>query len=117
MSAALCRRHFCSRLFYRAANLGTRGEKAPVTQAKRLRIAADNSAYLGAVAGACFVEGWTKPSPMMIAPPLNGGPVFAGNSGRNTADACETNAMKTIIVATAAHLMVGGLIRIQQHDK
>jgi hypothetical protein len=48
---------------------------------------------------------------MMIAPPLSGGPVFAGKSGRNIANACEANAMKTIMVA-AAHFMVGALIRI-----
>ena len=59
----------------------------------------------------------TQPSPIMIAPPLNGGPAFAGRSGRNTANTCEANAMKTIIVATAAHFMVGALIRIRQHDK
>jgi len=34
---------FPPRLFYRAAKLGIRGEKAPVTQAKRLRFAADTA--------------------------------------------------------------------------
>jgi len=63
-----------------------------------------------------LVEYRTQPSPMMIAPPLNGGPVFAGNSGRNTANACEANAMETIMIA-AADFMVGGLIRIQPYDK
>jgi hypothetical protein len=53
---------------------------------------------------------------MMIAPPLNGGPVFAGKSGRNTANACEANAMETIMIA-AAHFMLGALIRIRQYDK
>jgi hypothetical protein len=53
---------------------------------------------------------------MMIAPAPNGGPAFAGNSGRNTANACEAIAMETTTV-TAAHFMVGGFIRIQQHDK
>ena len=75
-----------------------------------------HSPYLGAVADARSAEGWTKPSPIMIAPPLNGGPVFAGKSGRNTANACEANVMKTIMVA-AAHFMMGALIRIRQHDK
>jgi hypothetical protein len=41
MSAAPCRLHSRPRPFYRAAKLGIRGEKAPVTQAKRLRVAAD----------------------------------------------------------------------------
>jgi type II secretory pathway component PulF len=31
----------------------------------------------------------------MIAPPPNDGPAFAGKSGRNTANACEANAMET----------------------
>jgi hypothetical protein len=53
---------------------------------------------------------------MMIAPPLKGGGDFAGKSGRKTADACETSAMETNVIA-AAHLMVRGLIRIRKHDK
>jgi hypothetical protein len=53
---------------------------------------------------------------MMIAPPPNGGPAFAGKSGRNTANACQANTMETTMIA-AAHFMVGGLIKIQQHDK
>jgi hypothetical protein len=43
MSAAPCRVYFRFRLFYRAAKLGIRGEKTPVTQAKRLRVAADTA--------------------------------------------------------------------------
>ena len=43
MSAAPCRLHSRSRLFYRPAKLGIRGEKAPVTQAERLRVAADTA--------------------------------------------------------------------------
>jgi hypothetical protein len=53
---------------------------------------------------------------MMIAPPLNGSAAFAGKSGRNTANACEANAMETTMIA-AAHFMVGALIRFRQHDK
>jgi hypothetical protein len=53
---------------------------------------------------------------MMIASPLNGGPAFAGKSGRNTANACDANAMETITIA-AAHFMVSALIRFRQHDK
>ena len=36
----------------------------------------------------------------------NGGPAFAGKSGRRTANACEAKAMETAI-ATAAHFMSG----------
>jgi hypothetical protein len=53
---------------------------------------------------------------MMIAAPLNGGAVFAGKSGRKTANACEPTAMETITIA-AAHFIVGALIRFRQHDK
>jgi hypothetical protein len=52
----------------------------------------------------------------MIASTPNGGPAFAGKSGRNTANACEAIAMETTAV-TAAHFMVGAFIRIQRHDK
>jgi hypothetical protein len=52
----------------------------------------------------------------MIAAPLNGGAVFAGKSGRKSANACELTATETITIA-AAHFMVGALIRIRQHDK
>ena len=101
----------------RGTRVGITGEKAPLTQAKRLRVAADYSAYLGAVAGACFAGCWTEPFPVTIASAPNGGPALAGNSGRNTANACEANAMETTMIAAAAHLMVGGLIKIQQHNK
>lgn len=37
----------------------------------------------------------------MIVPPLNGGEDFAGKSGRKTANACETNAMETSVIAAA----------------
>jgi hypothetical protein len=53
---------------------------------------------------------------MMIAPPLNGGPVFAGKRGRNTANACAANAMETTTIA-AANFMSRGLNRLRLHDK
>jgi hypothetical protein len=53
---------------------------------------------------------------MTIASTPNGGAALAGKSGRRTANACEAKAMETAI-ATAAHLMVGGLIKFRQHDK
>ena len=40
----------------------------------------------------------------MIVPLLNGGPAFAGKSGRNTANAGETNAIQTNVIA-AAHFI------------
>ena len=54
---------------------------------------------------------------MTIASPANGGAVFAGKSGRNTADACEANARERTRIAVAAHLMDGALIKIHQDDK
>ena len=68
------------------------------------------SGYFGAVAGPCFAECWIEPFPITIASLPNGGAAFAGKSGRNTANACEANAMETTMI-TAAHLMVGALIR------
>jgi hypothetical protein len=47
---------------------------------------------------------------------LSGGPVLAGKSGRNTANACETNAIETKAIATA-HFISRGLIKIRQRDK
>jgi hypothetical protein len=47
---------------------------------------------------------------------LNGGPAFAGKSGRNRADACETNAIQTNMIA-AAHFMSRGLIKFQKGNK
>jgi hypothetical protein len=52
----------------------------------------------------------------MIVPLLNGGPAFAGKSGRNTANACEMNAIETNMIA-AAHFMWRGLIKSQRRDK
>ena len=51
-----------------------------------------------------------------MASPLNGGAVFPGKSGRNTASACETNAMETIMIA-AAHFMSRGLTRLALREK
>jgi hypothetical protein len=53
---------------------------------------------------------------MTIASLPNGGAAFAGKSGRSTANACEANAMETNTIA-AAHLMLGALIRFQQHEQ
>ena len=47
---------------------------------------------------------------------LNGGPAFAGKSGRNTANACETNTIQTNMIA-AAHFMSRGLIKLRKRDK
>ena len=54
---------------------------------------------------------------MTVVSPANGGAVFAGKSGRNTAGACEANARETTRIAAAAHLMDGALIKIRQDDK
>jgi hypothetical protein len=52
----------------------------------------------------------------MIVPPLNGGLAFAGKSGRSTANACETNATETNVIA-AAHFMSRGLIKPRNAGK
>ena len=52
----------------------------------------------------------------MTVPLLNGGPAFAGKSGRNTATACETKAIETNVIA-AAYFMSRGLITLRQGDK
>jgi hypothetical protein len=52
----------------------------------------------------------------MIVPPLNGGLAFAGKSGRSTANACETNAIETNVIA-AAHFMLCGLIKTRKAGK
>jgi hypothetical protein len=52
----------------------------------------------------------------MIVPVLNGALAFAGKSGRNTANACETNAMETNMIA-AAHFMSRGLIKTPKAGK
>lgn len=51
-----------------------------------------------------------------MASPLNGGAAFAGKSGRNTASACEANAMETIMIA-AAHFISRGLTTLPLRDK
>ena len=53
---------------------------------------------------------------MIIAPPLNGGEDFAGKSGRNTANDCETNAIETNVIA-AAHFMSRRLTKLRKRDK
>ena len=78
-----------------------------------LRYCGRYSAYFGAVAGACRGKCRTQSSPI-IAPPLKGGEDFAGKSGRRTANACETSAMETNVIA-AAHFMSGGLIKIEKY--
>jgi hypothetical protein len=52
----------------------------------------------------------------MIVPLLNGGLAFAGKSGRSTANACETNAIETNVIA-AAHFMSRGLIKTRNAGK
>jgi hypothetical protein len=88
-------------------NSGNTGEKAPVTQASAC-VSRLIQTYYGAVAGACFAECWIELFPIAIASAPNGGLAFAGKSGRNTANACEANAIETTMI-TAAHLMVGAL--------
>jgi hypothetical protein len=53
---------------------------------------------------------------MIIAPLLNGGEDFAGKSGRKTANACETSAMETNVIA-AARFISRGLIKTSQAGK
>jgi hypothetical protein len=72
--------------------------------------------YLAAVLEGCFAVCWIESLRVMIVPLLNGGPAFAGKSGRNTANVCETNAIQTIVIA-AAHFMSRGLIKLQKRDK
>jgi hypothetical protein len=72
--------------------------------------------YLGTVAGACLGGCWIEPFPITIASPSNGGLTFAGKSGRNTANACDANAIETIMIA-AAYFISGALIKIQHNDK
>jgi len=67
--------------------------------------------HRAAVPDGRFAVCWIESFPKMILSLLNGGPVFAGKSGRNTANACETNAIETNVIA-AAHFMSRGLIRL-----
>src|SRR5262249_42009251 len=52
----------------------------------------------------------------MVVPLLNGGLAFAGKSGRDTANACETNAIETNVIA-AAHFISRGLIKTRKAGK
>ena len=74
------------------------------------------SAYLGTVSDACLAESETERFPITTVSPLNGGVAFAGKSGRNTAGACEANAMETIRIA-AALFMSRGLTRLPLRGK
>jgi hypothetical protein len=71
-----------------------------------LRVAAWYTSYRWIVTGALFANVATEPFPFTIASVPNGGPAFAGKSGRRTANACEAKAMETAI-ATTAHFMSG----------
>jgi len=53
---------------------------------------------------------------MVTTSPLNGGAGFAGKSGRNTANVCDTHAIETS-TNTAAHFMSAGFSKIKQHGK
>src|SRR3954453_10920161 len=53
---------------------------------------------------------------MIVAMPVKGGAAFAGKSGRNTANACETNAMETSINA-ATHFIWRRLIKTGNRSK
>ena len=52
----------------------------------------------------------------MVAPPLKGSEDFAGKSGLETADACETSTRQTNVIV-AAHFMLCGLIKLGRRDK
>jgi hypothetical protein len=81
---------------------------------KSQRFATGCTPYFGA---GTFQLGCRDESPpMAITSPLNGGPGFAGKSGRKTANVCDTNAMEKRM-NTAAHFMSGALSRIKQHGK
>jgi hypothetical protein len=83
---------------------------------RRLRVCNSYSGYLGAVPEGRFAECWIGSVPVMIDALLNGGTAFAGKSGRNTANACETNAIQTNMIA-AAHFISRGLIKLRKCDK
>ena len=91
-------------------------EKIPVTQASACELQLIYTGYRRTVAGALFTIGGTEPFPLPIASTPNGGPAFAGKSGRRTANACEAKARQTAI-ATAAHFISGGLIKIENGCK
>jgi hypothetical protein len=47
-----------------------------------------------------FAAGSTNSSPMTMSSPLDGTAALIGNGGRNSADACDTNASETNVEAT-----------------
>lgn len=53
-----------------------------------------------------FADLSTMSSPMTMSSPLNGAAGLIGNSGRNTADACDTNASETNADTTAHFIRV-----------
>jgi hypothetical protein len=53
---------------------------------------------------------------MVTTSPLNGGAGFAGKSGRNTANVCNTHPIERS-TNTAAHFMSGALSKIKRHGK
>jgi len=53
-----------------------------------------------------FVDRSAKSSPMTMSSPLNGAAGLIGNSGRNTADACDTNASEMSVATTARFIFI-----------
>jgi hypothetical protein len=96
--------------------LHSRSRRLKAISSECLRVCSSYSGYLGAVPKGCFAACWIESVSVMIVPLLNGGPAFAGKSGRNTANACETNAIQTNMIA-AAHFMSRGLIKLRKRDK
>jgi len=71
--------------------------------------------YLG-VEGCSPEEYRIESSAMVTTSPLNGGAGFAGKSGRNTANICDTQAIETSM-NTAAHFMSAGISKMKRHGK
>jgi hypothetical protein len=63
--------------------------------------AAHIAVILGAVPEGCFAGCWIESVSVVIVALSIRGPAFAGKSGRNTANACETNAIQTNMNAAA----------------
>jgi hypothetical protein len=84
-----------------------RGESSPVTQASAC-VSRVTTPLLWRCSRRSFCRMLDQPFPTTIASAPNGGLAFAGKSGRNTAKACEANAIEATMI-TAAHLMVGAL--------
>ncbi len=57
-----------------------------------------------------FVDRNTKSSPMTMSSPLNGAEGLIGNSGRNTADACDKNTSETKVATTAHFIFLAATI-------